>query len=182
MKILKEETITKEALPISFITDMVSKGWDEVGYLKEATAAIRETYKDTSKVEDLMQDLMDAYLVFIGQLELYLNNEEDIDTNISKVKEEQKTEETPIEKVAEVAENNAEEPVEDQSDIAELPEATLEVEPLQIPAEKVPVTAVDEDDFDFFMDFDEPDLSQPPVSDSELYNDEGTLKTRILNS
>ena len=34
---------------------MMSKGWDEVGYLREASAAIKETYKDTAKVEELMQ-------------------------------------------------------------------------------------------------------------------------------
>ena len=78
MRILKEEAEIQESLPVSFVTDMMSKGWDEVGYLREASAAIKETYKDTAKIEELMQDLMDAYLVFIGQLELYLNNEEDI--------------------------------------------------------------------------------------------------------
>ena len=42
MEIMKEEKLTetkltesKEKLPISFLTDFVSRGWDDVGYLKE---------------------------------------------------------------------------------------------------------------------------------------------------
>ena len=65
MKILREdnEPIIKEALPTSFLTDMMSKGWEEVGYLKEASAAIKETYVNTAKVESMMQDLMDTYKI-----------------------------------------------------------------------------------------------------------------------
>ena len=35
MKILKE---AKEKLPVSFLTDFVSRSWDDVGYLKETIA------------------------------------------------------------------------------------------------------------------------------------------------
>ena len=37
MKILKE---SKENLPIAFLTDFISKGWEEVGYLKADIEAI----------------------------------------------------------------------------------------------------------------------------------------------
>ena len=80
MRILKEDNnpVVTE-LPISFITDMISKGWEEVGYLREAGEAIKVDYQGTEKVEQLMQDLMDAYLVFIGQLEAYLHKEDYIE-------------------------------------------------------------------------------------------------------
>ena len=170
MRILKEEAEIQEALPVSFVTDMMSKGWDEVGYLREASAAIKETYKDTSKIEELMQDLMDAYLVFIGQLELYLHNEEDIvapteepATDKSKAKEAE--EEKPVEPATQ---NEAPKP--------ELPEADLDIEPLSDsePFEKaapMPTPAVEADPFEFFVDFEEPDMSQPALTDAELYDE-----------
>ena len=170
MRILKEETDVKENLPVSFITDMMSKGWDEVGYLREASAAIKEEYNGTAKVEELMQDLMDAYLVFLGQLEAYLNKEEDITTNIE-------PEETPKPKKAAAK-------IEDEE--KELPEAEIDIEPIEEveEEEEVPVVAtpaakatpsmpvVAEDPFDFFVDFDEPDMTQPRLTDDELYGHE----------
>lgn len=180
MRILKEDTnITKEELPVSFLTDMISKGWEEVGYLREASNAIQETYRDTAQVEELMQGLMDAYLVFIGQIEAYLNKEESI---------------TPVAAADEIsAEAKAENPPETK----ELPEAEIDMKPLkpvdsEVPAEatggqghiassgdfnefaisdaelethRAPAT----EPFEFFVDFDEPDLSEPNLSDDDLY-------------
>ena len=186
MKILKEDTLTKEVLPVSFLTDMISKGWEEVGYLRESSTAIRETYKDTSKIETLMQELMDAYLVFIGQIEMYLEDKENISADAT-----EESESTPV-----VAK--------------ELPEAELKIEPINVdgdlpeddlvadveatkekedtrtfsdkplddfvddmPAIK-PVAAQEEpvEPFEFFVDFDEPDMSEPRLSDDDLYGHE----------
>ena len=108
MKILKENTELKEILPVSFLTDMISKGWEEVGYLKESSTAIREAYKDTSKIEALMQELMDAYLVFIGQIEMYLEDKENISADAAEDSE-------PTPAVAK-----------------ELPEAELKIEPINV--------------------------------------------------
>lgn len=177
MRILKEDTNIKEAIPVSFLTDMMSKGWEEVGYLKEASAAIKETYTDTAKVEDLMQDLMDAYLVFIGQIELYLNNEKDI------------APETEAE-VDEKAETKAtlEEPTEENVPKPELPEAELEIKPMAEPTpghiasegdfEEFAISDTElsnkklEEPFDFFVDFDDPDMSEPKLTDDDLYGHE----------
>ena len=71
MKILKE---SKENLPIAFLTDFISKGWEEVGYLKADIEAIKEAYKGTKPIEGLIQDLIDAYLVCIGQLEAHIHD------------------------------------------------------------------------------------------------------------
>lgn len=170
MRILKEEAEIQESLPVSFVTDMMSKGWDEVGYLREASAAIKETYKDTAKIEELMQDLMDAYLVFIGQLELYLHNEEDIvapteEPVIDKSKAKEAEEEKPVEAATQ---NEAPKP--------ELPEADFDIEPLKDsePLEEpapMPAPAAEADPFEFFVDFEEPDMSQPALTDAELYDE-----------
>ena len=70
---------SKEKLPVSFLTDFVSKGWEEVGYLKADIEAIKEAYSGTGKIEELIQGLIDAYLVCIGQMELHLNDKKYLD-------------------------------------------------------------------------------------------------------
>ena len=73
MKILKEEQINKEELPITFITSFVSRGWEEVGMLKEQIKALKAEFKNIGKIEEILQGLIDAYLINIGQLELFLH-------------------------------------------------------------------------------------------------------------
>ena len=73
---------SKEKLPISFLTDFVSRSWDDVGYLKETIASIKESFSGTKKVEGLLQALVDAYLVCIGQLEAHLQAKDYLDTDI----------------------------------------------------------------------------------------------------
>lgn len=77
MKIINESK--KEKLPIDFITQFVSKGWDEVGMLKASKDAIKTAFKETAKVESIIQDLIDSYLVCIGQMELYLDKKDYLD-------------------------------------------------------------------------------------------------------
>ena len=77
MKIINESK--KEKLPIDCITQFVSKGWDEVGMLKASKDAIKATFKETTKVEGIIQDLIDSYLVCIGQMELYLDKKDYLD-------------------------------------------------------------------------------------------------------
>lgn len=185
MRILREDNDkpTMEELPVSFITDMMSKGWDEVGYLKEAAAAIRETYAGTEKVEELMQDLMDAYLVFIGQLEFYLNDKADISTEKPEDDEAEDTEDDKSESEPKDDDKDEEdEAAEEPAPAPALPEAEFDVEPMKAPVSRTPAPApIVDDDFDFFVDFDEPDMTQAPVTDAELYDDEGAPKTRRLN-
>lgn len=86
MKILKE---SKEALPITYITTFVSKGWDKVGELKEEIKAITETFKDTTEVVECVNDLIDTYLICIGKMESLLS-----DKNYIEVPEEEAENET----------------------------------------------------------------------------------------
>lgn len=184
MRILKEDTTIKESLPVSFITDMMSKGWDEVGYLREASAAIKETYEDTAKVEGLMQDLMDAYLIFIGQLEAYLHEEENIVASVESVKEESTKAEEPDEAEASTeieADVDIESELKDlkadkvSDHIEPLPEAEFEIEPLDEPVRPVEAS----DPFEFFTDFDDPDMTTPPLQDSDLYDEHNKPKTML---
>ncbi len=78
MKILKE-TKTKEKLPTEFITSLISKGWEEVGNIKSNIEAIKDAFSGTAKLEKILQDLLDAYLIEIGQLELHLEKKDYFD-------------------------------------------------------------------------------------------------------
>ena len=169
MKILNE---SKEQLPIAFLTDFISKGWEEVGYLKADIEAIREAYKGTKPIEELIQNLIDAYLVCIGQLEAHLHDkkylsypeesglsgtklEEDLELRISSDKIEVKTEEkTPVE-------------VKEEEDkiIIGINEEDEEIEE----TEKAPEAEVEP--FEYFVDFDEPDMSEPKLTDKDIYGE-----------
>ena len=178
MKILKE---SKETLPIAFLTDFISKGWEEVGYLKADIEAIKEAYKGTKPIEGLIQDLIDAYLVCIGQLEAHLHDnkyleypeesglsgtklEEELELKISTDKIEIKTEKTTPVSINEV------------DDIITIgldeiaPEAEIEAPAadMGVPETKSEVAG---EPFEYFVDFDEPDMTQPKLTDADLYND-----------
>lgn len=175
MKILKE---SKENLPIAFLTDFISKGWEEVGYLKADIEAIREAYKGTKPIEGLIQDLIDAYLVCIGQLEAHLQDknyleypedsglsgdklEEELEIKVSADKVEIKTEKTtPVE-------------VNEEDDIITIgvaePEEKFDDSKLAMSDEQVKRVT---EPFEYFVDFDEPDLSQPKLTDKDLYNED----------
>jgi hypothetical protein len=174
MKILKE---SKETLPIAFLTDFISKGWEEVGYLKADIEAIKEAYKGTKPIEGLIQDLIDAYLVCIGQLEAHLHDnkyleypeesglngtklEEELELKVSADKIEIKTEKTtPVS-------------VNEEDDIITIgldePAPKANYEP-SVPAVTTQSEVVGEP-FEYFVDFDEPDMTQPKLTDADLYD------------
>lgn len=77
MKIMNESK--KEALPLDFLTSFVSKGWEEIGLLKANIEGIRREFTGTKKIEDILSNLVDAYLVCVGQLELYINKKDYLD-------------------------------------------------------------------------------------------------------
>ena len=165
MKILKE---AKEKLPVSFLTDFISRGWDDVGYLKETIAAIKEVYSGTKEIEDLLQSLIDAYLVCIGQMEAHLHDNKYIefpeesklneDININITPEEVKISDNSGEEVG-IIPLEPEKPVEDEKPT----EVQAEEEPEEVKKE-LPDT-----EFDFFVDFDEPaQVVGAPMTDEEI--------------
>lgn len=184
MKILREEA-SKEKLPVSFLTDFMSKGWEEVGYLKEAIKAISTDFSETTKVEEIMQDLIDAYLVCIGQIELYLEDKNYVEY----------PEDEPKPKLVEPTKTVAEEEPKEIPDAIIEPESmTVEVDDFgTMPTEgdfddyKIDDSALDDakadidtgrEIADFFVDFDEPDMSQPRLTDDELYGQEDSEFTQ----
>lgn len=157
MKILTEQ---KEELPVSFITSFISEGWDRVGVLKDQVESIKDTFFGVDKVANILQDLMDAYLICIGQMEAVLHNTEAISTlGVPAETEIPVQVETPAEKLDVVkfeAPAITEEPIEVAS------------KPKVIPEEKPFIG----DTFEYFVDFDEPDLSEPKLTDEDIYPEE----------
>ena len=198
MKIIKEN---KENLPISFLTDFISKGWEEVGYLKADIEAIREIYKGTKPIEELIQSLIDAYLVCIGQLEAHISDKKYIEYPEAsglglneKFELREAVEKVEAEDVLEVIEDKLDLHGEKdmlivaekgQLDNPEAPKIETEIdeEEFEILAtnfhkdekeneieEKTPIK--DFEAFEYFVDFDEPDMSEPRLTDKDLYNEE----------
>ena len=188
MEIMKEEKLaetklneSKEKLPISFLTDFVSRGWDDVGYLKETIKSISESFSGTKKVEDLLQALVDAYLVCIGQLEAHLQAKDYLDTDLDN----KLTEDVDIhidgdevsitndngEKVATVPVESAaeEKPAECESSECDVPPAEVEIPAVVEPAEE-PIAA-DNGEFNAPFEFDAPEadgvrkFEKPEVAD-----------------
>ena len=171
MKILKE---SKETLPIAFLTDFISKGWEEVGYLKADIEAIKEAYKGTKPIEVLIQDLIDAYLVCIGQLEAHLHDNKYLDypeeSGLSDTKLEEELElKVAPEQIVIKTEKTTPVEVNEEDDLIIIgvdenaPKAEIDT-PVNNPT---PVQVGEP--FEYFVDFDEPDLSQPKLTDDDLY-------------
>ena len=97
---------SKEQLPISFLTDFVSRGWDQVGQLKETIASIKDTFSGTKKVEEILQPLVDAYLVCIGQLELHMQNKDYIEMPEAATADQSKLKESVADETAKPAAAN----------------------------------------------------------------------------
>ena len=188
MEIMKEEklaetklTESKEKLPVSFLTDFVSRGWDDVGYLKETIKSISESFSGTKKVEELLQALVDAYLVCIGQLEAHLQAKDYLDTDLdNKLTEDvdihidgnevhitddsgEEVATVPVEPVAEETHAECEGPE------CEVPPVEVEIPTVVEPAEE-PIAA-DDGEFNTPFEFDAPEadgvrkFEKPEVAD-----------------
>ncbi len=164
MKILQE---AKEKLPVSFLTDFVSRGWDDVGYLKETIAAIKEVYSGTEEIEKLLSDLIDAYLVCIGQMEAHLHDNKYIEfPEESKLNEDVNITVTPEE--VKIADNSGEVVAEIPTEIPAEEEKPTEVQ-AEVEEPKEVKKELPDTEFDFFVDFDEPaDLKAKPLTDEEI--------------
>lgn len=189
----------KEKLPISFLTDFVSRGWDDIGYLKETIKSINENFSGTKKVEELLQALVDAYLVCIGQLELHLQDKDYLDADLKEGLKESvdiHIEDGAVsvtndagEQVAEVLIDQAQQKQTDGNE-NEIPPAEANMPVVTEPVNE-PIAA-DDGEFntpfefdapeaegarkfekpevaDFFVDFDEP--VGEPVTEKELYGE-----------
>lgn len=160
MKVLKE---SKEKLPVSFLTDFISKGWEEVGYLKADIEAIKENFTGTKQVEDLIQSLVDAYLVCIGQLEAHIHDKKYMEYPEESGLGESLNEDLEITVKEDSVEIKSEDVLavkEEDNKIVILPDEEVDSE-----------IEEDKEEFEYFVDFDEPDMSQPRITDKDLYNE-----------
>lgn len=64
----------KDNLPITYLTTLVSRGWEEVGMLRDEIEAVKKEFKNTSAIEECVNNLIDAYLICIGTVEGILDN------------------------------------------------------------------------------------------------------------
>lgn len=168
MKILKE---SKENLPVSFLTDFISKGWEEVGYLKSDIEVIKECFSGTKKIEELIQALVDAYLVCIGQMEAHLQDKDYIEfPEETKLAESVKLAEDINVKVDDVHMNVEADVKVVEDEVEEIIDDIVENEPIKV-INKSTAKSVEDDvePFEYFVDFEEPDLSQPKLTDDDLY-------------
>ena len=156
MKVLKENQTNREELPITFITSFVSRGWEEVGILKEQIKALKGEFKNIDRIEEILQGLIDAYLVNIGQLELFLQENDYVEVpEIEEEKVEEPNEETKeTEDVEHVTEENN-----------EIEKGEIEIE--NEPQVKIKPISKDFEAFEYFVDFEEPEGEA--LTDDDLY-------------
>lgn len=186
MKIIKENL--EENIPVSFLTGFVSKSWEEIGNIKQSIESLKKDFKNISEVNNILQDLSDAYLICIGRMEKLLNNENYIeaepikaadefsDTSYNKEAEKPEEEEHVLIGEPEIATYTSELEPETNTEISNT-DTLLDDE----------VPEVDNDDFifseddfkvddeedqkdkqnSFIMDFDEPNAGEE-ISDADL--------------
>lgn len=67
MKIVNEPK--KENLLSEFINNFISKSWEEVSNLKTNIFGLKQGFTSTENVESILNELIDAYYIAIGQLQ-----------------------------------------------------------------------------------------------------------------
>jgi len=182
MKLTLKES--KEQLPLSFLTDFVSRGWENIGMLKQEIAAIKEEFSGTKKVEELLQNSVDAYLICVGQLELHMQNKdylefpeeaaneslkedlETTDTEVETKEENTESEETTAEEVLDV--------LKDKIDIHSEDDMITIAEKGQLENPEAPKieTEVTEDEFDVLsQEFHDAEIEEKNNPEDEIKED-----------
>jgi hypothetical protein len=168
--------MVKEKMPVSFLTYMLSKSWDEIGNIKDQLFGLDSMYTDAEVLRAPLEQLLDSHLVFAGQLEALVQGTGEIkipEVDAPAVPEN----DAPVEALPEddlgsepiVIEPVIEpkEPVVAVANDAEL-DNDIEVKSEVKPEIKAPVKTFDTD-FEYFVDFDDP--VGEPLTDADLYDD-----------
>ena len=181
---LKESTEKKLPMDKDFsssvVIQLLQDGWGEIGGLQDQISLLNQ-YKNSSKLTSILQKLLDAYLIFVGQLEGYLDDKNIVDFPDEKqLKEEinQKINENDpktnkIFQPAEKTESNEEEKsaiTTAESEIPSLNQTEIKEE-ADLPLDKVE----EEPKNNFFVDFEDP-KGDRPLTDADLYDENGQLK------
>lgn len=151
----------KEKLPLDFLTSSVSQGWGEVGNLKASLEGIKQTFSGTDEVEKVLQELIDAYLIYIGQLELLIDKKDYLELPEEKDLKAPLSEDLEIavkpeadKVILDIKSIEGTKPVEDSSK-----EALVVLEPTAVTS-----STINGDPFEYFCDFDDPIISKEEVS------------------
>lgn len=62
----------KQNMPIAFVTNFISQSWEQISTLTEQIEGLKINFKNAADVQKIIQDLIDTYLITVGQLEDYL--------------------------------------------------------------------------------------------------------------
>lgn len=181
---LKESTEKKlsmdKAFNSSVVTQLLQDGWGEIGGLQDQISLLNQ-YKNSSKLTSILQKLLDAYLIFVGQLEGYLDDKNIVDFPDEKQLKEEinpKINENDIKtdkifQPAEKTNGNEEEKSVITTGEPEIPSLnqTEIKEEADLPLDKVE----EEPKNNFFVDFEDP-KGDRPLTDADLYDENGQLK------
>lgn len=181
---LKESTEKKLPMDKDFsssvVTQLLQDGWGEIGGLQDQISLLNQ-YKNSSKLTSILQKLLDAYLIFVGQLEGYLD-----DKNIVDFPDEKQLKEEINPKINENDQkiNKIFQSVEKKDGDVEEKSGTTTAEP-EIPSlnqteikdeADLPLDKVEEElKNNFFVDFEDP-KGDRPLTDADLYDENGQLK------
>lgn len=152
----------KEKFDINTVANMVSEGWERLAYIKNQKDSLKLFYTGVNDICDILQDLEDSYLIYIGQLQAYLaKNGIEVGTGKEEVKEalkEELSEDTTVildepEIVVNVAATD--EIKIDEEELAD--EITYSNEPIK-------KSENSGEAFEFYCDFDEP-VGPAPTDD-----------------
>lgn len=168
MKILKEAK--KELLPVEFVANFISQSWDEVANLKANISGLKQSFTGTKEIEKILEDLLDAYLIAIGQLQQSLEKKDIVIPNTeTKLKEE----------FVEKNEVNTEKIDDEKVDDNEL-ELSVELNDIEenLDDEQVIESRVSRDEKDDFFnsDFEEPETSELEESDFKRWQRQNNFK------
>lgn len=90
----------KEKFDINIVANMISEGWERLASIKNQKDSMKLFYTGVNEICNIIQDLEDSYLIYIGQLQAYLaKNGIEVSTEKEEIKESLKedlTEDTTI--------------------------------------------------------------------------------------
>jgi len=78
---------SKEKLPITFITNFIETGWNIIGNLKADKDAISSSYSKTKEVNEIIQDVIDAYTVAVSRMTGVVQDKDYLDYEINDLTE-----------------------------------------------------------------------------------------------
>lgn len=130
----------KDNLPVAVLTDYVSRCWEEIGILKASIENFKKEFTETTDFINVLQDLLDAYLICVGRLEKKLDSKKYLD--ITEVQKQENPEKLDTKEVKKVAKQQESTKIQESKKTKSQP-------------------------FEYFVDFDTPTIT---AKDSELHN------------